>query len=139
VGARSAISRLGMAIGQRFTGTGRILGTLDSLSEEAVPTITVYSSVPAISKHTNSTAFLAVNGGAEVDLWAKELSVDFGSQLASKEYTSKRVNAISNRLATWTLRIARTALADFDPWVARREGSILTSRYRMDEGSDLYS
>ena len=142
LGARCNISSLAMTIGERFRGQVRIQGTYEDVSTDALPSITTYDNVPLVSTHDNSTCYVNTDpDGAGVDLlvWAKELSIDFNNALGSKEYTSHKTHAISDRQATWNLRIAATDLADFNPWTLRDAGTVISGRYRMDEGDGLYS
>jgi hypothetical protein len=141
VGARNAISALSMRIGERFGGQIRIQGDYTEYETNAIPAITKYTNIPPISTHANSTCtLLTVNGVVEnLNLWSKELSVDFGSALSSKEYTSKKVNGITARDGRFTLRIARTDLADFNPTKVRDDGHVIELAYRLNETSALYS
>lgn len=136
LGARNDISSLKKEIGERFTGNVRIMGTYSAFTEEALPAITTYSDVPVVASYSNSKAY--ISAGSEVEVWAKMLQIDFNNELASKEYTAKKVNSISDRLATWTFRISRTAFADFNPWTVRDAGTIVTGRFRTFTSGDLY-
>ena len=71
-----------------------------------------------------------MSGGSDILVWAKELSIDIGSQIGTKEYTSHKSTQINDRQPTFSLRIARTALADFNPWTVRDALSIITARIR---------
>lgn len=141
VGARANVTGLSMAIGDRFKGHVRIQGDYTFL-DAALPSITTPDDIPTVCRHSNSTCTLnTVDGTTVVDLalWAKNLSVDFGNSMTTDEYTAHKVNGISDRKATWTCRIARTALADFNPFTLRSNGDLITIAMRLSESSDLYS
>lgn len=147
LGCRAELSSIGITIGDRFTGRVSLLGDYEAVSSTAVPTPTLPSKVPVTASARNMRAYLStlVKGGttstsgvplADLLVWAKSLTVDFGSQLAHKEYSSKSVNQISDRQPTWTMRIAKTDItADFNPWFVRDEGIILEARAQLFEVS----
>lgn len=139
LGARHQITGLRLAVGERFTGQVRVEGSYTVVEKQTLPTITLPSTVPLVVQAANSQTHVAVDGGSDLLVWAKELSIDFNSALGSKEYTSHKENAISDRQATFRLRIARTDLADFNPWTVRDEHSLFEARLRLDEGDDIYS
>lgn len=140
LGARTAISGLAMQIGERFKGRARVQGDYSAITAAALPAITTYTSIPTISTAANSTSKLSVIGGvSNLPLWSKILSVDLGTQLATKEYTAKKVNQISGRQPTFTLRFARTDLGDFNPVAIRDAGSIITASYTLNETAVLSS
>jgi hypothetical protein len=139
-GARNAISAVSMEIGQRFTARARLQGNYSNVTQEAMPTIITPTFIPAILEPENTAASLTVIGGvANLPLWAKGLSVDFGTTLGMKPYTSLRKNAISDRRGTFSIRIARTALSDFNPWTVRDAGSIITTKLRHLQADLRYS
>lgn len=137
LGARADISALGVTIGERFTGRASIMGDYTEVSANAQPTVTLPSKVPVVASARNTLTQLStlVRGAtASTDatplagllVWAKSLTVDFGSDLTHKEYTSKAVNSISDRTPTFSLRIAKTDItADFNPWYVRDNGIVL--------------
>jgi len=141
LGARNNITGLSMAIGDRFKGKTRIQGTYDTVTNENLPAIVVPSVVPAILTSKNGTSKIVSVNGATVNLlvWAKNLGIDFGNKLVTKEYTSLKVNAVDDRLASFTYRIARTSLADFNPWAVRDAGQIITANIRQLDSNLLYS
>lgn len=124
LGTRGNISNLKMEIGKIFMGQVRLLGTYTTVTEVALPAITLPTYVPTPCTYQNSVAVL--NG---VTVWAKSLEINFNNELATKEYTSVQFNQISQRKATWSMRIARTALADLNPWTLRDAGTIITGTF----------
>lgn len=153
-GARVNIAQLGIEIGQRFTGQATISGEYQSVIDQALPTVTLPSVVPVVSSKRNSELLLStlVRGGtastsgtplADLHTWAKSLRVDLGNQMGYREYTEKGIARITDRRATFSLRLAKTDIsADFDPWYVRDNGILLTAAYRMWESDTkvgLYS
>ena len=155
LGARGNISALGIEIGQRFTGQASLMGEYAEVTGVALPNnVVVPGHVPVVSSKRNSELILstlvrgATAGSAStplVDLhtWAKALQIDFGNQLAYREYTEHGVAGITGRQGTFTLRLAKTDITDdFNPWFVRDEGIILQAAYRLyeDDSKDgLYS
>jgi hypothetical protein len=138
--ARAAISALSLAIGERARVNLRLLGTYTSIDEDALPSITVPETLGPVMQAANSITRLEVAGGpGAFQCWGKSLSIDLGTQLASKEYTEKKVNAIDGRSPTWSLRVARQAKADFDPWALRKAGTYIEGAQRLIGASDLYT
>lgn len=140
LGARANLTGVTMKIGDRFKGHVQVQG-IYSNSDVATPTVTVYSTVPAISTYLNSTCVLncAAASISNLSLWAKSLSMDFGNALTSAEYTTLKSNRITARSSKFTLLMARTAKTDFDPWAVRDAGQIVTLAYKLDEGGTLHS
>lgn len=124
LGARANISNLKMEIGKIFMGSVRIQGTYTAFSTVSLPAITYPTYVPTVATYANSTAVL--NG---VTVWCKKLEINFNNELGAKEYTSVLKHQISARKATWSMRIARTDLADLNPWTLRDAGTIITGTF----------
>lgn len=154
LGARHNISQLGIEIGKRFTGQVTIMGEYAQVIEAANPAVTLPTKVPVLSSKRNSEFIIStlVRGGTAltdgvplVDLhtWAKSLKIDFGNQLAYREYTEKGVAGITDRKGTFSMRLAKTDITnDFNPWHVRDNGIVLTGAYRLyedDTKDGLYS
>lgn len=139
LGARNDLSNLSLAVGDRFKGNVRIQGDYDTVSEAALPAITLPSTVPTTAKASNTETNVTVAGGADVLVWAKSLVVNLSNRIASKEFTSHKETGISERTPAFTLRIAKTALADFNPWAARDDAKVFTARLRLTEADGRYS
>lgn len=140
LGARNNLTGVSITVGDRFKGNVRIQGSYDNITSEALPAITVPSTVPTVARADNTETYITtLPAGVPLLVWAKSLSVDFGNALATKEYTSKKVNSISDRQPTFTLRIARTALADFNPWAVRDAGTLITASLKLKEADQRYS
>ena len=140
VGARGNISSLAMAIGERFKGQIRLEGIYTEVEEAAVPTDGVYTSftTPTVASHSNSQMryFSSDADTVPLFLWGKSLSVDFGNALQSKQYTQKRIAAITDRKASWTARIARPAKADMDVYALRDAGAEIRLDFTTDDGTN---
>lgn len=131
LGSRVAVSGLRMAIGSRFMGKARIQGSIPAgVTKESVPAITKPSTRAVVSSHLNSRAYVNVASAGEMLIWCKELSVDFGSDLKSEEFTSVQFQSIGDRKGTWMMRMARDDLATFNPWAVRSACSVFETRYR---------
>jgi hypothetical protein len=142
IGSRHNITQLGIQVGNRFMGRVRVQGRYTAMTETALPTGTLSPVVPVVASYLNSEASITVGAGSPLTVWAKGLSVDLGNELAQKEYTDLNVNTISDRRGTWTMRIARTDLGDFNPLTVRDAGTIVTARirtYNADNRVGLYS
>lgn len=140
LGARSTISSITCAVGNRIMGQARIQGRYTTVDEQSLPAITVYSTIPKVIQHDNTETWITIlPGGSPLLVWGKELTIDLGNQLTSREYTSKQVHGITNRQGTWTLRIARTANADFNPWTLRDAGTLITAYMQLNEGTGIYT
>lgn len=138
--ARHNVSSLILAVGDRFKGNIRVQGDYETISEEALPTIVLPDTIPTVARADNTTTKItALPGGTPVSVWAKSLQIDFGNTIASKEYTSHKETGITDRAPTWTLRLAKTALADFNPWALRDAGTLVEAALRLTESSQLYS
>lgn len=139
LGARNNLTGLELAVGERFKGKVRLQGDYTTVSEVALPTITLPSTVPTTARASNTTTNVSVGGGADVLVWGKSLSVDVGNTLADKEYTSHKEGGITERAPTFTLKLAKTALTDFNPWTVRDAASVFAVKLRLTEADGRYS
>lgn len=138
--ARHNITGLTLAVGDRFKGHVRIQGDYENVLEQALPSITTDPTVPVVARADNTvTKLTLLPAGLPLNVWAKSLAVEFGNTIQSKEYTEHKESGISDRASTWTLRLARTALADFNPWAVRDAGALLTASLRLSQAGSLYS
>lgn len=147
LGARANISGLSITIGDRFKGKGSIQGDYVDWSTSSIPTVTLPTKVPVVASARNTRTTLSTldrgatastNGTplASLLVWAKSLSIDFGSDLKHKEYSSLSVNQISDRKPTFNLKIASTDITgDFDPLYVRDNGIILVANMKLFEVS----
>ena len=138
--ARHNLTSLAITVGDRFKGNVRVQGDYETIAEEALPEIVLPTTVPTVARADNTVTKISVlPGGAALTVWAKSLSVDLGNTITPKEYTSHKETGITDRAPTWTLRLARTALADFNPWTLRDAATPLAISLRLTEQSKLYS
>lgn len=146
-GARANISGLSIAIGDRFKGKASLQGDYTTVDAAVAPTVTLPTKVPVVASARNMrTTLSTLDRGATAStdatplssllVWAKSLSIDFGSDLKHREYSSKSVNGISDRKPTFNLKIAKTDItADFNPWYVRDNGIILVANVKLYEVS----
>lgn len=137
--ARNNISSLSITVGDRFKGQVRVQGEYTTVNAEALPNIALPPTVATVARAENTTTHITVGAGAQLLVWAKSLEVDFGNQIRTKEYTSHAETSISDRAPTWRLRIAKTDLADFNPWAVRDAAGIVTVPLRLTEADGRYS
>jgi len=138
-GARHALNNVALDIGKRFTANVRVQGDYEDVEESPVPTVTLPDAVPVVADPHNTTALIAVSGGTALTVWAKTLSLDTGNQITQRDYTSHRETGITARQPTFTFRLAKTALSDFNPWAVRDAGGIVNIAFRLNEGGNKYS
>lgn len=136
-GARGNLTGLTLKIGDRFMAQLRLQGDYEEIEEDDLPTDFDYSAflTPTVVTDENSRMLVSVVDGSPTNLhlWGKELSLDFGNQLQSKQFTELRVNRISDRKGTYKATFVRTAKADFDPWALRAAGELVTFEFRLME------
>jgi hypothetical protein len=145
LGARVNITGVGIEIGQRFMGQCTITGEYREVTAAAVPSITLPTVVPVVSSKRNSELILntLVRGGTAstvgvplVDLHAngKYLRFDAGNAMGYREYTELGVSRVTDRRATFSMRLAQANITDdFNPWFIRDNGIWITAAYRMWE------
>jgi len=138
-GARHTLSGVTLEIGKLFKANVRVQGDYDDVEESPLPTITLPAAEPVTAQASNTTTLVAVAGGSALTVWAKSLVLDTGNQITPREYTSHRETGITARQPTWTLRLAKTALSDFNPWAVRDAGQTLTVALRLKQAGNLYS
>lgn len=137
LGSRGVLSGLMMEIGQACRATVAMTGRYDTVDEVALPTITVPTINPVPLRHSNSEAHItSPHDGTPLLVWAKMLSVDTGLEVGTTEYTSERFTRHRDRRATFTMRIARTDLDDFNPWAVRDANTIIRCTLRVYEDAD---
>lgn len=138
--ARGAITALAMEVGKRFGAEIRLVGSYENVLEAALPVVNVPSATAAVTEAENSvTQVTVLPGGDPLNVWGKALVVDFGSELNSTQYTELKRHGIQDRKASYTLRIARTAKADFDPWALMRTHTLIAATMRTTGPGTIYS
>jgi hypothetical protein len=145
VGARGNITSLAMAIGERAKGNMRLEGVYVEVDEAVVPVDGDYTAftIPSVATHDNSQMRFYNSVAANtlpVFLWGKSLSVDFGNELQTKQFTQLRIASISDRNATFTARFARPAKADVDVYALRDAGTqIIIDMTTIDDDATTYT
>lgn len=137
--ARHNLSNLILAVGDRFKGNIRIQGDYETVTEDALPEVVLPDTVPVVARADNTVTTITLAGGTPLVCWAKSLAIDLANTITPKEYTSHKETGITDRAPTWTLRIARTALGDFNPWTARDAAIPLHVALRLTQSSNFYS
>lgn len=140
--ARGNITGLKIEIGERFMGQFRVQGDYDEVDEASLPTIDLSAFTdPTIATHDNSELVIEDVDGTPLNLhlWGKLLSVDFGNQVATKEYTEHKETGISERSPTFTARFARPAKADFDVQAVSDAHSVIEAYIKVREPDGRYS
>ncbi|MDO5625011.1 MAG: hypothetical protein Q4G71_10005 [Pseudomonadota bacterium] len=137
--ARADITGMAITIGDRPKFNVRLQGDYNTVAAEAVPSITLPDVEPVVARADNTKTYISVAGGTELLVWAKQLSVDIGNTITSKEYTSHKETGISDRQPTFTLRIAKTDLADFNPWSTRDSNLHIAARLRLTQADGRYT
>lgn len=129
---RAAISGLSLGIGKRLHASVQFIGFHDDVEQGvfAPDAPLPEQGVGWVSRGRNSKAQVRVANGATVPLRAESLSIDLGAKLTPKHYTSRREIGYDDRQATFTLRVVRTELDDFDPFAARRNRQLIVATYR---------
>lgn len=142
--ARGNITGLKMEIGARFSAQMRLEGPYAAMTDVALPTdgdLSAFTN-PTVSRSTNSTMIISSLGAAAISnlhLRAKMLSVDFGNEIAVKEYTEFTETGINDRKPTWTARFAKPSLTDFNPTTLADTGELVTIAYKISESDGRYS
>lgn len=141
--ARHNVTQLGLTIGDRFKGHIRVQGDYTTVLETALPTDFAFDpTLPVVATYANTTCQIDTGAdGSPLTVWAKSLLMDLGNTITQKEYSSHKETGVSDRRPTWTLRIARTALADFNPWAVRDAGTVVavTMRQLVTTPTGLYT
>lgn len=145
LGARVNLSGVGIEIGQRAMGQCTITGEYEEVSASAMPSVALPTVVPVVSSKRNSEMIIStlVRGGTPstsgvplVDLHtrAKSLRFDLGNAMGYREYTEYGASRVTDRRATFSMRLAKTDIAaDFNPHFVRDKGIFVTVAYRMWE------
>lgn len=140
---RANISALGMEIGNRARAQLRVQGFYDDIAEQAVPAVTVTETFGPVIEAANSTLRVIQYpndvAGAALLCWGKALTIDFGSTLSGKQFTEHKETGIDGRAPTFTVRLARTLKADFDPWAVRKAGTFVVFLMRVKNSDGRYT
>lgn len=139
--ARHSLSGISLEIGQRAKAQLRIQGDYDSFTKVVLPTIPVPDEIGAVLAASNSVTQIRVDEdeGSWLNVLGKALSIDHGTGLNTKEYTELKETGIDSRQGTFTLRIAKTDLDDFNPVQVRDEARIFEATLRVTDADNLYT
>lgn len=142
--ARHTLSAVRMAIDEGMNAKARIQGVYDTVPEGVAPTVPTNDTESTVATWDNSVAFLStVDGGvADLELRAKSLEWDSGSDLATTQFTGKRISGHKGRTPTAKCLLLRPRDADINLHAARDAGRLITLRFRTYESNTkvgLYS
>jgi hypothetical protein len=140
---RAAISELSIQIGERATARLRMLGFYSGIGQQALPAVPVAEELGPVVEAENSEARIIQYpddvAGDTLHVWAKSLSIDCGTRLTPKHYTQHREIGYDDRQPSFSLRIARTDLTEFDPWTLRADGTLITAALRVTGADGRYT
>lgn len=138
--ARHAISSVTLEIGKRFEGRARVQGSYSEMEEAELPLVDLPEDENLVLQAHNGRAQITVlPGGSPVTLRAKSMTLDFGSDIKTKEYTGYKTTTIDGRTPKWTLRCARPAKADFDALAVRDASGYVTVTMRIKGADGRYA
>lgn len=126
---RAAISGLSAKIGERLMAQTRVQGSFDEITEAELPEVD-YSAFPEPPVSNAENSGMWVNG---VEVAGKELSVDFGTALTSKQFTQLRTHRINDRVASGKLVFTPPPMAEFDPWALQKAHTKFLAWYSILE------
>ncbi|HSX60897.1 MAG TPA: Ig domain-containing protein [Tahibacter sp.] len=128
--ARAAISGLTFKVGDFNKAMTKTQGSFTEVTDDDLPTGVDYSQFrdPVVVSAENSR--MAVNG---VRVNAKELSLDFGSDLKAKEFTDLRTHRIGDRVATYKARFVPATTDDLDVYELQRTNTIIPMSFLVIE------
>lgn len=143
------INALRMAEGEQFTAQGwRLEGPFSSttdVDEDDVPTDGDVSAQvePSVISPSNSVARI-FQGDSSTALplfvHCRSLVIGLGNEAKVTEFTQLTKSGVVKRKGTFEMTIARTDLADFNPWTARKAGTIIRGDFAVvDDDSTRYS
>lgn len=141
--ARANISALTMDVGNRARAQLRLQGLYDDIDQQALASVTVPDELGPIVEAANAvtqiTPYPSGVAGTALKVWGKSLVINFGTTLTTKQYTEHRENAIDDRKATFTLRLAKTDLDDFSPFALRLAGTTIEALMRVVNSDKRYT
>jgi Putative Ig domain len=120
--ARAAISGVAFKVGDFNKASTKVQGSFTEVTDDDLPTDVDYSAFrdPVVVAAENARMSV---GGVRVN--AKELSLDFGTDLKAKEYTDLRTHRISDRVPTYKARFVPPTTDDLDVYELQRTGEVI--------------
>lgn len=142
--ARHTLSAVRMAIDEGMSAKARIQGTYKTIPEGVAPTIPTNETQSTVATWENSVAFLSTVDGAvtDLELRAKSLEWDSGSDLATTQFTGKRLSGHKGRTPTAKCLLLRPRDADINLHAVRDANRLITLRFRtyeLDIKTGLYT
>lgn len=141
---RHSLSAVRMAIEEGMSAQVRMEGVYRTIVEGVAPTVPVNERLSTVSTWDNSEALLSVVGGSvtDLELRCRSLAWDSGSELATTEFTGRRITGHSGRTPTATAVFLRPRDSDVNLHAIRDAAGIITISYRTyedDTKDGLYS
>jgi hypothetical protein len=137
--ARSQIGDIVLEIGQRAKLTGvRVQGDMQDMDEDQLTGVVVPVAVGPVMRADNSSQIIKINGGSEIRLWSKLHGLQLNTSVQTEEYTEHKETGFGTPNPNWRIRLARTALADFDPVASIRAGDIIEVWTRLRNADGRY-
>lgn len=142
--ARHTLSAVRMAIGEGMSAKLRMQGVYTTVPEGAAPAVPTDDAQSTVATWDNSVAFLSYAAGSVTDLVlrCKSLEWDSGSDLATTEFTGKRISGHKGRTPTAKCLLLRPKDSDLNLHAVRDANGIIDLRFRTYESTTkvgLYS
>jgi hypothetical protein len=133
--ARHVVSAVRMAIDEGMSAKARIQGIYTTIAEGAAVTVTTNDTESTIATWDNSVAYLdTVDGGvSDLELRCKSLEWDSGSDMATTQFTGKRISGHKGRTPTAKCLLLRPRDSDINLHAARDTGRLIELRFRTYE------
>ncbi len=132
---RHNLNAIAFAIGAGASANVRMQGTYTTIPEQAAPNVPTNDTQSIVATWDNSVAFLDYAPGtvSDLPLRMRSLSVDLGADLATTEFTGKRISGHRGRTPTATAVLLRPRDSDINLHAVRDAGGIIEVRFRTYE------
>lgn len=142
--ARHTLSAVRMAIDEGMSAKARLQGVYDTVPEGVAPSVPTDDTQSVVATWDNSVAFLSTvaAGVTDLELRAKSLEWDSGSDLATTQFTGKRISGHKGRTPTAKCLLLRPRDSDINLHTLRDANGLITLRFRTYESNTkigLYS
>lgn len=133
--ARHMLSAVRMAIDEGASAKARLQGVYTSIMEGAAPAVPTVDTESTVATWDNSVAFLDTVDGVvtDLELRARSLEWDSGSDLATTQFTGKRISGHKGRTPTAKCLLLRPRDADINLHAVRDANRLITLRFRTYE------
>lgn len=135
LGSRNRLTNIKTALDSRWMLSFETIGNTTGVSAAAVPSITKPAGTARVATTANSVAFLKVNGGSELAAWSQEFDLQLAAELNTIPFTNDaKFNDIDDRLPTFSILMAPTDQAEFNPDAVIQAESLFEYRWRTFQG-----